>query len=191
MKDFRLGGSTTCRRESLELPAAFLFYSVAMLLYSSSVKGNTGEELSSLIGDNLRHLGFVVISPGPLTSSWCATWLAVTRQGGFGAVVSLKIFLMICHAFRLLRVRSVDVIISSCSPLPVSRGMLSKGCSCTASCIPHIGSSILQINQECSGFYTPLVYVSSMSHIWLRQTSRILWNMVNLLNKDINAGDRV
>ena len=47
-----------------------------------------------------------------------------------------------------------------------------KGCSCTVSCMPHIGSSILQIDQECSVFYTPLVYVSSMSHVWLQQTSR-------------------
>ena len=38
--------------------------------------------------------------------------------------------------------------------------------------MPHIGSSILQIDQKCSGFYTPLVYISSMSHVWLRQTSR-------------------
>ena len=47
-------------------------------LYSSSVKGNTSEESSSLIGDSLGHLDFVGISPQPLTSSWCATWLAVT-----------------------------------------------------------------------------------------------------------------
>ena len=82
-------------------------------LYSSSVKGNTSEESSSLIGDNLGHFGFVGISPRPLTSSWCATWLAVTRQGGFGAVGSLEIFLIVCHAFRLFPVKSVDVIISS------------------------------------------------------------------------------
>ena len=91
------------------MPAAFLFFSAAMpFLYSSSVKGNTSEESSSLIGDNLGHFGFVGISPRPLTSSWCATWLAVTRQGGFGAVGSLEIFLIVCHAFRLFPVRSVD-----------------------------------------------------------------------------------
>ena len=50
-------------------------------LYSSSVKGNTSEESSSPIGDKLGHVGFVGIFPRPLTSSWCATWLAVTRQG--------------------------------------------------------------------------------------------------------------
>ena len=113
------------------IPAVFLFFSVAMpFLYSSSVKGNTSE--ASLIGDNLRHLGFVGISPRPLTSSWYATWLAVTRQGGFEVVGSLEIFLIVCHAFWLLPVRSVDVIISShlllfsaaislISSLPVSR----------------------------------------------------------------------
>ena len=121
------------------MPAAFLFFSVAIpFLYSSSVNGNTSEESSSLIGDTLGHLGFVGISPRPLTSSWCATWLAVNRQGGFEAVESLEIFLIVCHAFRLLPVRSVDVIISShlllfsaaillISSLPVSRLVLSKG----------------------------------------------------------------
>ena len=52
------------------------------------MNGNTSEESSSPIGDNLGHLGFVGISPRLLTSSWCATWLAVTRQGGFAAVGS-------------------------------------------------------------------------------------------------------
>ena len=76
------------------MPAAFLFFSVAMpFLYSSSVKGNTSEESSSLIVDNVGHLGFVGFSPRPLTRTWCATWLTVTRQGGFEAVWSLEIFL--------------------------------------------------------------------------------------------------
>ena len=107
-------------------------------LYSSSMKGNTSEESSSLIRDNLGHLGFVGIYPRPFTSSWCATWLAVTRQGGFEAVGSLEIFLIDCHAFRLFPVRSVDVITSShlllfsaaillISSLPVSRVVLLKG----------------------------------------------------------------
>ena len=73
------------------MPAAFLFFSVAMaFFYSSTVKENTSDESSSLIGDNLGHLDFVGISPRPLTSSWCATWLAVTRQGGFIAAGSLR-----------------------------------------------------------------------------------------------------
>ena len=63
-------------------------------LYSSSVNGNNSEESSSLIGDNLGHLGFVGISSRPLTSSWCVTWLTVIRQGGFEAVGSLEIFLL-------------------------------------------------------------------------------------------------
>ena len=65
------------------------------------MKGITSAELSSIIGDNLG------ISRRP--SSWCATWLAVTRQCGFGAVGSLDICMIVCHAFRLLPVRSVDV----------------------------------------------------------------------------------
>ena len=69
------------------MPTAFLFFSVAMpFLYFYSVKGNTSEQSSSLIRDNLGHLGIVGISSRPLTSSWCATWLAVTRQYGVGAV---------------------------------------------------------------------------------------------------------
>ena len=45
------------------------------------LKGNTSEESSLLIGDNIRHLRVGGIPPRPLTSSCCATWLAVTRQG--------------------------------------------------------------------------------------------------------------
>ena len=121
------------------MPDAFLFCSVAIpFWYSSSVNGDTSEESSSLIGNNLGHLGFVGISPRPLTSSWYATWLAVTSQCGFGVDGSLDIFMIVCHDFRLLPVRSVDVIIPShlrlysttiflISSLPVSRVVISKG----------------------------------------------------------------
>ena len=71
----------SCPTNTPSMPASFLFFSVAMPLYSSSVKWNTSEELSALIWVNLEHLGFVRFSARPLTSSWCATWLAVTRQG--------------------------------------------------------------------------------------------------------------
>ena len=37
----------------------------------------------------------------------------VNRQDGVGVVGSLAIFLIVCHAFRLLLVRAVDVLISS------------------------------------------------------------------------------
>ena len=83
------------------MPASFLFFSVAMpFLYSSSVNGNTSEESSLLIGDNLGHLGFVGISPLPLTSSWCAV-LVVTTPGGFEAVWSLQIFLIVVVVYPL------------------------------------------------------------------------------------------
>ena len=129
----------SCSTNTLSMSAALLFFSVAMpFLYCSSVKGNNSKVSYSLIGDNLWHLGFVGISPRSLTSSWCATWLAVTRQGGFEALGLLEIFLIVCHAFPLLPVRSVDVIISSrlllvsasillISSFPVSRVVLSKG----------------------------------------------------------------
>ena len=136
------------------MPASFVSFSLAMTsLYASSVNGNTSEESFSLIVDHLGHLGCVGISPRPLTSSWCATWLGVTRQGGTEAVGSLEIFLIVYHAFRLLPVRSVDVIISShillfsaaillISLLPVfiTSSCYQKGCSCIASCMPHIGA---------------------------------------------------
>ena len=96
------------------MSAYFLFFSVDMpFLYYSSMKGNSCEESSSLMEDNLGHLGFVAISPMMLASSWCATWLAVIRQCEFSAVGSLEIFLIILQAFRVLPVLSFDVIISS------------------------------------------------------------------------------
>ena len=173
----------SCSTNTSYMTAAFLVFNVAMpFMYSSSVKWNTSEESSSLIGDNLGHLCVVGISPWPLTSRWCATWLGVTRQGDFEAVGSLNIFLIVCYAFWLLSVRSVNVIISShlllfsaaillISSLPVSRVVLSKGLLMYCFLYAYVGSSILQIDQECSGFYTFLVYVSSMSRVWLQQTS--------------------
>ena len=78
------------------MPAGFLVFSVAKpFLYSSAVKGNTSEESFSLIENDVGHMCFVGISPRPLTSSWYATWLAVTIQGGFEAVGSLEIFLIV------------------------------------------------------------------------------------------------
>ena len=71
----------SCSNNTSSMPITFLFFSVTMpFLYSSSVNVNTSEESSSLIGDNLGHLGFVGISPRPLTSSWCATLLEVTNR---------------------------------------------------------------------------------------------------------------
>ena len=75
--------------------ALFFIFGVAIpFLYSSSVKGTNSYESYSVIGVNLGHLDFVGISPRPLTRSWYTTWLAVTRQGVFGAVGSLEIFLI-------------------------------------------------------------------------------------------------
>ena len=174
---------SSCSTNTSSMPAVFLFFSVAMpFFYSSSVKGDTSEESPSLIGDNLGHLGFVDISLRLLTSSWCATWLAVTRQGGFEAVGSLEIFMIVCHAFWLLPVRSVDVIIFShllvsavillISSLPVSRAVLSKGL--LMHCFLYASYRLFDSSDRpgCSGFYIPLVYVSSISHVWLQQTSR-------------------
>ena len=61
----------------------------------------------------IGRVGLVGMSPLLLTSSWCATWLALTEHGGIGVIGSLDMFLISFHAFRLLCVRSIEVIISS------------------------------------------------------------------------------
>ena len=56
----------SCSTNISSMPDAFLFFSVVIpFLYSSSVKRNTSEESSLLIGDNFGHLGFVGISHRP------------------------------------------------------------------------------------------------------------------------------
>ena len=80
------------------MPAALLFLSVAILfLYSSSLNVDTHDGFPCTVG-SAGHLCFVGIVPWPLTSRWCATWLELTRYGGFGEVGSLDSFLIVCHA---------------------------------------------------------------------------------------------
>ena len=46
----------SCSTNTSSMPAAFLFFSVAMpVVYSAPEKGNSSAESSSLIGDNLRR----------------------------------------------------------------------------------------------------------------------------------------
>ena len=86
----------------VSMPAALLFLSAAIpFLYSSSLNADTNYGFPSTVG-SAGHLGFVGIVPWPLTSRWCATWLELTRHGGFGEVGSLDSFLIVCHALRLL-----------------------------------------------------------------------------------------
>ena len=61
------------------------------------------------------------------------------------------------------------------------------GCSGTASCMPPIGASILQIDQKCNGFYIPLVYDPRCHTYGFDKSLVVPWNMVNFLNKDINV----
>ena len=58
-------------------------------------------------------IDFIDIVPLPLTSSWCTTWFALSRHWRLVEVRSLDNFLIVCHALRLLEVRSVDVMTSS------------------------------------------------------------------------------
>ena len=84
------------------MPAALLFLSVAIsFLYCFSLNEDTNDGFPSTVG-SAEYLGFVGIVPWPLTSRWCATWLELTRHGGFGEVGSLDSFLIVCHALRLL-----------------------------------------------------------------------------------------
>ena len=101
----------SCSTSISSLPAALLFFSAAItILYSSSLKGCAIVGVTSWIGGSISRFDFV---PWPLMSNWCATWLAFTRHGGLGVVVLLDSFLIVCHAIRLLCVRSVEVMTSS------------------------------------------------------------------------------
>ena len=92
----------SCSTSMSSMPAALLFLSAAIpFLYSSSLNADTNDGFPSTVG-SAGHLGFVDIVPWPLTSRWCATWLELTRHGGFGEIGSLDIFLIVCHALRLL-----------------------------------------------------------------------------------------
>ena len=44
-----------------------------------------------------------------LMSSWCATWLELTRHGGFEVVASFEWLLIVFHALLLFYVRLVKV----------------------------------------------------------------------------------
>ena len=66
------------------MPAALLFLSAAIpFIYSSLLNADTNDGFPSTVG-GAGHLGFVGIVPWPLTSRCCATWLELTRHGGFG-----------------------------------------------------------------------------------------------------------
>ena len=80
------------------MPAALLFLSAAIpFLYSSSLNADTNDGFPSTVG-SAGHLGLVGIVPWPLTSRWCATWLELTRHGGFGEVGSLDSFVIVVIA---------------------------------------------------------------------------------------------
>ena len=103
-----------CSTSTSSLPAALLFFSAAIpFLYSSSLKGCAIVGVPSWIGGSIGGFDFLGIIPWPFMSNWCATWVAFTRHGGFGVVGCLDSFLIIYHAIRLLRVKSVEVMTSS------------------------------------------------------------------------------
>ena len=108
------------------------------LLYSHSLKGLTFEVSPTVAGGSTCRFGLDGMVPLPLTRSWWATWLAVTRHGGFDEVGSLESLLIVFQAFRLLWVMFVDVmtsshmflfssVILSSRRLPDSMVLLSKG----------------------------------------------------------------
>ena len=82
----------SCSTSMSSMPAALLFLSADIpFLYSSSLNADTTDGFPSTVG-SAGHLGFVGIVPWPLTSRWCATWLELTRHGGFGEVGLLDSF---------------------------------------------------------------------------------------------------
>ena len=83
-------------------------------LYSSSLNSDTKEGIPSTVAST-GCFGFVGIVPRPLTSSWCATWFALTRHGGFVEVESLDSFLIVCHPLQMLW---VIIISPRDDPLP-------------------------------------------------------------------------
>ena len=62
----------------------------------------------------IGRFSLVDMFPLPLTRSWCATWLALAKYEGVGVSIvgSLEMILIVFHDFRLLCVRSIEVIIS-------------------------------------------------------------------------------
>ena len=89
----------------------FAFLSTAIhFLYFSLEKGYTSvTSLFASVGSTGR-LALLDMVPWSLMSSWCATWLELTRHGGVELVGLLEWFLIVFHALRLLFVRTVDVM---------------------------------------------------------------------------------
>ena len=101
----------SCSTSMSSMPAALLFLSVAIpFLYSSSVNGKTSD--CSLCSTVVRigRFGLVAMFPLPLTSSWCATWLELTKHGGIGIIGSLEMLVIAFHTSHMLCVRSIEVI---------------------------------------------------------------------------------
>ena len=59
------------------------------------------------------RFGLVDMVPMPLMSNWWVTWFALTRHVVVDEAESLERFLIVVHAFRLLWVMLVSVVISS------------------------------------------------------------------------------
>ena len=72
------------------------------------------------------------------------------------------------------------------SSLPVFR-CYQKGCSCTASCLSHICSPILQIDQECSSFYIPCYMFPRCDTCGFDKPLVVPYIRVNFPNKHINV----
>ena len=96
------------------MPTAFPFFtSVIFSLCSSSEKRNTSVTSQVASVGSTGGLRLLNMVPRSLMSSWCATWLELTRHAGVEVMGSLERFLIVVHVLRLLSVRSVDVMNSS------------------------------------------------------------------------------
>ena len=95
------------------IPAALSFTRV-LIVSSSSCKVNSSgsKDLCSFVlyleyGIPIFDCFFITCVL-PFLISTCATWFAVTSYWELGLVGSLEILRMLCHAFRLFWVKSVD-----------------------------------------------------------------------------------
>ena len=96
----------SCFTSTSSMSAAFLFFSAAISFLCSSENGYTSVTFPFTFVGSTGSLYLLDMVPRPLVSSWCATWLELTRYGGVEVVGLLERFSLPCDC-------EVSVITSS------------------------------------------------------------------------------
>ena len=92
----------SCFNSSSSMPAAFRFLSATIpFLYSSAEKWYTSVTSPVASVGSIEGLGLLDMVPRPLMSSWCASWLELSRHRGVEMLGSLERLLIVFQAFRL------------------------------------------------------------------------------------------